>query len=144
MLKNCFKGIFCVLFYMAIKKKKKNFYFYFNDYQSTSGFETQKYSVGFWSFLLELLKSCVAQGKSFCSRNTWTVEKRWAYILTISEYWNVYIIALMRSARLPTNTMLSLVLHKIWSIFLTTVHFLYYFCEGWFCPWATTFATMKR
>lgn len=27
MLKNCFKGIFCVLFYMAIKKKKKTFIF---------------------------------------------------------------------------------------------------------------------
>ena len=29
MLKNCFKGIFCVLFYMAIKKKKKKLLFLF-------------------------------------------------------------------------------------------------------------------
>lgn len=112
------------------------FFFFFNDYKSTPGFESP-------DLYSRILATSLWSAKSFyCSgRETWTAEKKMNFLIT-SECWNLYILALIRSAGFPINTSLSQILHNF-KLFLKRWHFLYYFNGGRFCPWATTSVTIK-
>lgn len=117
------RDLLCLLF----------FFFSFNGYKSIPGLETQKLTTGFWSLLPEVLKSCIALVLHLFQKYL-NHSKRWAYFLIISEYWNVYILALIRSACFPVNTGLSLVLHNLQTFFWKADIFFITFMKVSFVP----------
>lgn len=109
LLKKYFKGIFCVCF--TLHSLLGWFWFglvsfFFNDYKSTPGFESQ-------NLYSRILATSLWSAKSFyCSgRETWTTEKKTNFLIT-SEFRDLYMLALIRSAGFPISTSLSQILHN--------------------------------